>query len=1043
MRKYNLIIVLGIVLLLYASLVSANPYDTGLINYWDMEAGILDSKGSGDAVIIEADPSSSGCINGNCYDWSNDKVEVKNMFTFGNGVDFTLNFWINWETAETQHWIFGNYRPPSTAYSGLVRGVSGKMNFYGAGDTATGEYNLDTDPNLNNMMMMTIAYDGDLACLYINNTLDNCLGYAGVDDEIFYYIGGGDNTSFTFDGKIDEFAIFDRNLTLSEVGELWNDGTGLFYSVTPPAPSNTLNLSSTLPLNATQFNVPIINFNLTANASNQFNCSIYINDTINVTSYEHSAGSNVFLDFNVTFADDEEGTFNYLVGCWDGLNDTNTTKVEVVYVDQGDPTITTTFANGSIYFQNLLTGQFNFSDGLMLFSYNISIDGTSVDQLDQLNTTSYVYNLSQNISSYFVGVHNLTVKIADGHTAKYLKGDYGVSDGWFNSYLKYNFYDGGYARIDSVEGSIFDTFTTKREFDRYTFNYDPFNKNKNKYEFEITSDRKIFIVNKENSKYGSWVIIDNHWLDFVMDEESVEKVSFKRINDKKVQVTIKGIKDKELMKFSSIGDLNIVEQNFTFITLDATPIYSDPVIELTSQTFTLRLNKTTGVTTDSGLFWNGAVQDITKTLGTYFDTYTSSFITPNFDGETNVSFYWNYSLTGEGENENGTLTFQQTIKEIGIDNCSTFTTVAINITVLNETSDSIMTDNSSSVEGYFKIWSSSEDNFTEFNLTWGNDPNANYGLCIDPPGASYTINAQLEYDATGFEKKLYYFNDYTIDNSTETLNLYLADSTTQVTFTVKDFDDSAVPSAVIKVLSYDLPTDSFQVTEILETDTNGEALAQIVLNTKWYAFIVEVNGIVKLQTQPTKITSSSKILRIDLEDIQYFDRYDVTNGLTHSLTYTNSTLTFSFTWSDPTGESAEGCLKIVKRNVNSESILSDVCVVSSGGTINYAIVENTTNELYIATSYIKFSDGEIYILKVLEANFDEVFKKFGLMGVFVSFLLVITLVGIGIWSPLVAVLLAIFGVIIMSILGIFFVSWGVLMGLLIMGGISIYKLTRN
>jgi len=301
----------------------------------------------------------------------------------------------------------------------------------------------------------------------------------------------------------------------------------------------------------------------------------------------------------------------------------------------------------------------------------------------------------------------------------------------------------------------------------------------------------------------------------------------------------------------------------------------------------------------------------------------------------------------------------------------------------------------------------------------------------------------MEYGATGFSSKLYYFNDYLLDNETDFIDLFLTEGTSAVTLTVKDFDDTVVVGAVIKVLSYNLATDSFSTTEIVETDSNGEAIVQLVLNTEWYAFLVEVDGEVKLQTVPTKITTTTKTLRIDLSDVKYFDRYDVTRGITHSLTWTNSSKTFTFTWTDSSGDIVYACLKVNRDSIGSNTILSDQCTQSTAGTLLYTITDNITDETYTATSYVKFSENEIYILDTLTQTFEQTFKKFGLSGIFVTFLFTLTLIGIGMWSPLIAILMALFGLIIASILGIFAVGWGALISLIIMGGVLLYKLSKN
>jgi len=49
--------------------------------------------------------------------------------------------------------------------------------------------------------------------------------------------------------------------------------------------------------------------------------------------------------------------------------------------------------------------------------------------------------------------------------------------------------------------------------------------------------------------------------------------------------------------------------------------------------------------------------------------------------------------------------------------------------------------------------------------------------------------------------------------------------------------------------------------ETLKTDEQGEALGNIVLDTAWYKFMVEYEGVTYLDTTPTKMTSTTRTLQ--------------------------------------------------------------------------------------------------------------------------------------------------------------------------------------
>lgn len=1062
MQKYKLLI-FGMVLLLFASfgLAAQEDVDDPTMYFGD---GDTDLTGNGNDIYIRntgdawnigfAKLGTHGLLSGGGVSLIQDSTD----FNLGSN-DFTIAFWLNATSAGSDVQLFTHGNTTSNYMKITIGDGLGiyLRDFVGGPETFEAKWAVDYRG----------TYEGDSALMVITRATDKCqMWIDGVDkgystnetdtcgyffpDQVGDWSIGADVNDAVAQGLAsgeswDEFGLWNGYaFTQADVDILYNSGAGYRPSFAGPTPEiNSLNLSTPNPLADESFNVATLNFNTTVNSTAEFNCSFYVNNTLNQTTNEYPSGEDIAVDFNVTFV--EDGAFNYSFQCWNGINETNTTPTNF-FMDFEDPAIVTNFVNNSLYFIDFLTGQWNFTDNILLHTFNISIDDILLNSTVHIHQTNFQYNLSRNVTNLTAGLHNITVFITDGHTASSLKQDYEWKNGLFNDYLEYTLPSGNYVRTELKDSSLFDSWTTTRLFDRYTQTLVPNNPSDTIVLVE-ESDDEIFIVNKPGHYNGQWIIIGNHWKDYVLKDEPNAVVSIKRISKYEVEVTISGIKNTERLEFESIGDLNILEVNYGFYVSGAKETFSSSVLEFENQVMSFRMNKSVGITTDAQLFYNGTERTVSTTDFTTYDLYSASFTTPEIDLiQDNITFYWQYDFTGPVDNEVGNLTFNQSVNSIGFDNCTTYTARAINFSVRNETDSSLIIDNSTTIQGYFKAWKSSESNFTEFNLTWGGQ-NQNdtliYGLCIDPADANYTMDAQLEYDATGFEKKLYYLNDYAIDNSTNLIDLFLTDGTTQVELTVKDFDDSVVDNAVIKVLSYDIATDSSTTTEIVETDSNGQAFVQLVLNTEWYVFIVEVDGVVKLQTIPTKITSTTKTLRIDLSDIRYFDRYDVTRGITHSLTWTNATNTFTFTWSDPSGDIVDACLKVSEKAVNLNKLLSDTCTTSVAGTRTYTIVGNITDQTYVAVSYVKFSDTEIYILKTLVQSFEETFKKFGLTGIFVSFLLVLTLIGVGINHPVMAILLGIFGLIVVTILGVFAVQWGVLMGLIIMGGILLYKLTRN
>ncbi len=283
--------------------------------------------------------------------------------------------------------------------------------------------------------------------------------------------------------------------------------------------------------------------------------------------------------------------------------------------------------------------------------------------------------------------------------------------------------------------------------------------------------------------------------------------------------------------------------------------------------------------------------------------------------------------------------------------------------------------------------------------------------------------------------------DYPLNASPTDVNLYLTNDTIQLTLSVKDYNDDAISDAYISVLSYDLGTSSYTTTEIVKTDTEGDAFAQIIQNTAWYAFLVEYEGEVIIQTLPTKITTTTLTLRANL-DTDYFASYDVTQGITSDLTFNNATAAFSFTFSYPTGGVAQGCLVLTRISINGETELNSSCATSSAATILMTIPEAVGTNSYKADGYATIS-GQDFLLETLTHAYSTTYRTFGLSGIFLSMLLILTLVMVGLWHPAASVVLMVVGVVVTNVMNLFYLNWTYIITFIILAVITIYRTGRS
>lgn len=1008
--------------------------NTGLIHYWNLNTDGTDGVGVYDMTAVGTPTHVGGVHNGGI------ELDVGDYYTNGTLTTsdkfVSINFWLNVTNEDVKVFSIGA-DGNNLWWIANTNGILG-YRYY---DDGGYKYNLGSvgAVSFNTFHMLTIVHnDSGNVKIYLDGVLNASTTYAGVlAADLSYIRAGAYHDEFGFNGGIDEVMVWDRLLTSSDVTELWASSAGSFYPFSSTGEvAVTLNSPTDFSVNGTQS----INFTFTPSttATSLDTCLLYTNSSgWSINGTLASPVNNTISSIVLTL---DEGDYLWNIYC----NDSNANSAFAIAnytftIDITEPAITSSFSNPVVVWSsNNLTGQINFTDD-NLYSMNISVDGTVLFSNYSYSGTELQYNLSYDITSFGAGVHNITAWGCDGHTKKKID-DYDVYTGIIDNEIQYYFNNGGYVVINP-EG-MWGTFETKKLKDRYNFKYTRgVFADKNNLVFYVTSSSYIDIL--YDSKYNAhFVILElEKWIDFEIDDATgKEKYEVERISDKKVKVTIKNTKTDATFTFNSIGDLNCNQENYNFNVITTSINYVTPLRENEVQTMSLLVNYTdltSYIKSNATLTWNGTdVVNITRTPYVNYDYYYVNYLTPSFtESLANVTSHWTFNLYS-GSNLTGNITFNQTIQKSLLDNCSSYTYRVLNFTMWRDDIANQLIN--ASMVGYFKLWTTNSDYYSEFNISWAE--NTQHGVCSFF-NDTYNLFAQLEYDSMveGFEPETYYLYNTTLSNVTQLVDLFLTPNGTVVTFTVNDQNDDEIKDVYIHILKYDFGTNSHVTTEIIKTDENGQALGRIVQNTQWYKFILFYNGLLYLETDPVKITTSTKNFRINLLS-DYFEFYDDLNGVSTSLTFTNSTKNFAFTFANPTGTSVTACLKVIKRNTIADTLIEESCTTSASGTILVNIGNNTADNSYIATGRIRFNPD--FVTDVLSIDFNEGYKRWGKDGIFVTYLVRLTFAMIGIWNPVVAILLLMIADVSMIVMGLFHMSWTVLITYIILGFLTMWRVNK-
>lgn len=370
----------------------------------------------------------------------------------------------------------------------------------------------------------------------------------------------------------------------------------------------------------------------------------------------------------------------------------------------------------------------------------------------------------------------------------------------------------------------------------------------------------------------------------------------------------------------------------------------------------------------------------------------------------------------------------------GIDNCSNSFSIPSNATALNITFynylDTIINVEIDSFLTYIN------GNYSQNDLTLNNSR-----YCIYPNWANLTVSQQIEFESEDVIYD-YFLTNYSFNNNTKQLYLYTQNDTTQVLFTVLDRGDE-LAEAYIHILKYDVGTGTYTTTEIIKTDSQGQAIGNIVLATTFYNFLIYYNNALIYTEQAAKLISTTRTFNVNLLGTDWLDNFDTSLDVLTSFYFNNVTNNFVFTWSDPSGEIHYGCLRVDMVNTTEKSTLVDNCTLSTSGTIVYNINPSNGSE-YIGTAYFQFDD-QIIIGRITKAYaaLRSYFRQQPFDSLFLGFILVSIFFLAGLPNPVIAASLMGAALIISGSLGMYLIAGTQLGGLIILIIIMIYLSGRQ
>lgn len=369
------------------------------------------------------------------------------------------------------------------------------------------------------------------------------------------------------------------------------------------------------------------------------------------------------------------------------------------------------------------------------------------------------------------------------------------------------------------------------------------------------------------------------------------------------------------------------------------------------------------------------------------------FLVPNVEEDTNVTFYWNITLS---DSTNLALSSRnQTIEKLDLDNCSAFTNQLLNMTVVDEEEQTILPN--ATIEIAVNIFDQSRTALV-LNLSNIYEKINPLGICLNTNLTGNTILSMdtiIRYEEDDHANEYYNIVNLSLTNETETeeLRLYdlnLNDSTEfQLSFTGADF--LPVENALVNVDRQYISENTFKTVELPKTDYNGQTVLHLVRNDVIYNVRITKEGIIlgnfeNLVAFCDDFTIGDCNIELNAFDsVEGIFDYNADLGITFTAPEYNETIdlvSFNFVTSD--GTAKEVILEVTRNDIFGNRSVCNSSLISSGGTLSCSIDPNLDETTLNTNVYV---DGILSVKDSVDIDSSD----YGEGGYLVAFVMIFSI----------------------------------------------------
>lgn len=490
----------------------------------------------------------------------------------------------------------------------------------------------------------------------------------------------------------------------------------------------------------------------------------------------------------------------------------------------------------------------------------------------------------------------------------------------------------------------------------------------------------------------------------------------------------------------SLGNLGTATATYflNYVTADLNS--SEAVFEFQNQTIKYLINASLISSLNSSLIWNGTVYPTTTSYNSSNGLLSASFLTPSFPNNKteNVTFYFNYSLNGVIYN---TANYSQLVVyitplQVEADKCTTLSP-AMCWDFKNELNQSAEVNQTINYNFKFGV-----SNSTQKSVYGTISPVTTFCLCVNSTAYNnYTLGeGEIVYSKGGWaDRRFYTFSTQRLSNETINNTLYMLQNEYATSF-LFEFKDTSLAPYIEKysaLLRWYPDLDEYRSVEMAKTDDKGQTIMRVQTEDADYRValyhqngtLIKLLNAVRFACLSSPCSYSSIIEETPSDYTSFFN-------VEANIVFNTTTNLWTLTYNDPTQNTQE--MRFVVTRLTGTSTF-EICDNSASGYTGVITCDSSGYTGTLRGIAYRTASPEIIIAQKTVDTSNTVFK--GTIGLFLSFILFLVLVLIGIVSPVISVILGIVALVPAYFIGS--ITLPILIGIAVIGGIVIHFMKRT